>query len=204
MVDGGGNFEVFTHMDYAVRCWPTEQHGPFDPRPFEDGFRQAMRAIAASGRALEMNTGRPLRAGSRSGGPMRAAAPSPSAAMITHERTSRQLPRGDCPARTFRLPLRTDAQKISGPAETLESVEEGCRSTAVVWDGRDRFHSAGLGAPQVERPAAHGDCRKRNLQRRSSAKLAQPRSYSTVGECTQLNARAAAATTSSCGTSRRC
>jgi len=61
MVDDGGNFEVFTHIDYAVRYWPTEQHGPFDPRPFEDGFRQAMRAIAASGRALEMNTGRPLR-----------------------------------------------------------------------------------------------------------------------------------------------
>ncbi len=61
MVDGGGNFEVFTHIDYAVRYWPTEQHGPFDHRFFEEGFRQAMRAIAASGRALEMNTGRPLR-----------------------------------------------------------------------------------------------------------------------------------------------
>jgi histidinol-phosphatase (PHP family) len=61
MVDGGGNFEVFTHIDYAVRYWPTEKHGPFDPRPFEAGFRQAMRAIAPSGRALEMNTGRPLR-----------------------------------------------------------------------------------------------------------------------------------------------
>lgn len=60
MVDGG-DFDVFTHIDYAVRYWPLEGHGPFDPRPFEDGFRQAMRAIAASGRALEMNTGRPLR-----------------------------------------------------------------------------------------------------------------------------------------------
>jgi histidinol-phosphatase (PHP family) len=38
-----------------------EQIGPFDPRPFEDGFREAMRAIAASGRALEMNTGHRLR-----------------------------------------------------------------------------------------------------------------------------------------------
>jgi histidinol-phosphatase (PHP family) len=60
MVDGGGNFEVFTHIDYAVRYWPIEKQGPFDPHPFEDGFRQAMRSIAASGRALEMNTGRPL------------------------------------------------------------------------------------------------------------------------------------------------
>ena len=60
MVDGG-NFEVFTHIDYAARYWPTEERGPFDPRPFEDGFRQAMRAIATSGRALEMNTGHQLR-----------------------------------------------------------------------------------------------------------------------------------------------
>lgn len=57
----GGDFEVFTHLDYAVRYWPVEEHGPFDPRPFEEGFRQAMRTIAASGRALEMNTGRTLR-----------------------------------------------------------------------------------------------------------------------------------------------
>lgn len=60
MVDGG-EFDVFTHIDYAVRYWPVEQSGPFDPRRFEDGFRQAMRAIAGSGCALEMNTGRPLR-----------------------------------------------------------------------------------------------------------------------------------------------
>ena len=60
MVDGG-DFDVFTHIDYAVRYWPTEEHGPFDHRKFEDGFRQAMRAIASSGRALEMNTSRPVR-----------------------------------------------------------------------------------------------------------------------------------------------
>jgi histidinol-phosphatase (PHP family) len=59
MVDCG-DFEVFTHIDYAVRYWPIQEHGPFDPLPFEDGFRQAMQAIARSGRALEMNTGRPL------------------------------------------------------------------------------------------------------------------------------------------------
>jgi len=60
MVDGG-DFEVFTHIDYAARYWPVAEHGPFDHRPFEDGFRQAMRHIAGSGRPLEMNTGRPLR-----------------------------------------------------------------------------------------------------------------------------------------------
>lgn len=58
MVSGSDAFEVFSHIDYAVRHWPTEQVGPFDPRAFEEGFRSAMRAIADSGRALEMNTRR--------------------------------------------------------------------------------------------------------------------------------------------------
>jgi histidinol-phosphatase (PHP family) len=58
MVAGSDSFEVFTHIDYAVRSWPVAVAGPFDPRRFEEGFRTAMRAIADSGRALEMNTRR--------------------------------------------------------------------------------------------------------------------------------------------------
>jgi histidinol-phosphatase (PHP family) len=58
MVAGSDVFEVFTHIDYAARAWPAEELGPFDPREFEEGYRAAMRAIASSGRALEMNTGR--------------------------------------------------------------------------------------------------------------------------------------------------
>ena len=58
MVAGSDSFVVFTHIDYAVRSWPVATAGPFDPRRFEEGFRQAMRAIASSGRALEMNTRR--------------------------------------------------------------------------------------------------------------------------------------------------
>lgn len=58
MVDGSDSFEVFTHIDYAVRSWPVDAAGPFDPRRFEEGFRAAMRSIAGSGRALEMNTRR--------------------------------------------------------------------------------------------------------------------------------------------------
>lgn len=58
MVAGSDSFAVFTHIDYAARSWPTTTAGPFDPRPFEEGFRAAMRAIADSGRALEMNTRR--------------------------------------------------------------------------------------------------------------------------------------------------
>ncbi|HKT56354.1 MAG TPA: PHP domain-containing protein [Microbacterium sp.] len=58
MVRGSDSFEVFTHIDYAVRTWPTTDAGPFDPRRFEEGFRVAMRALAASDRALELNTRR--------------------------------------------------------------------------------------------------------------------------------------------------
>lgn len=58
MVAGSDSFAVFTHIDYAARSWPALAAGPFDPRPFEEAFRAAMRAIADSGRALEMNTRR--------------------------------------------------------------------------------------------------------------------------------------------------
>ncbi|MEL5990064.1 PHP domain-containing protein [Microbacterium phosphatis] len=58
MAAGSDSFEVFTHIDFAVRSWPTWDAGPFDARRFEEGFRGAMRALAGSGRALEMNTRR--------------------------------------------------------------------------------------------------------------------------------------------------
>ena len=58
MVAASDSFSVFTHIDYAVRAWPIAEVGPFDPRQFEEGFRHAMRALADSGRALEMNTRR--------------------------------------------------------------------------------------------------------------------------------------------------
>ncbi|WP_193105087.1 PHP domain-containing protein [Brachybacterium sp. FME24] len=58
LVAGDEPFEIVTHLDYAIRYWPEEQVGPFDPRSFEEEFRAAMRAIAGSGRALEMNTRR--------------------------------------------------------------------------------------------------------------------------------------------------
>jgi len=58
MVAGSDSFEVFTHIDFAIRTWPAERVGPFDPTEFEEGFRTAMRALAASDRALELNTRR--------------------------------------------------------------------------------------------------------------------------------------------------
>ena len=61
MLAGSSAFTVFCHIEYAVRYWPTEREGPFDPKRFEEEFRQAMRAIAGSGRALELNIGGPIR-----------------------------------------------------------------------------------------------------------------------------------------------
>ncbi len=58
MITGSDVFETFTHLDYAIRYWPSVEAGPFDPSRFEEEFRSAMRAIAQSGRALEMNTRR--------------------------------------------------------------------------------------------------------------------------------------------------
>jgi histidinol-phosphatase (PHP family) len=53
-------FGVLAHIDYAVRSWPEHEAGPFDPMTFEDEFREALRATAQSGRALEVNTRIPL------------------------------------------------------------------------------------------------------------------------------------------------
>lgn len=61
MISAGGTFAVVSHIEYAARYWPAEREGPFDPTRYEDEFRQAMRAIAGSGRALELNIGGPIR-----------------------------------------------------------------------------------------------------------------------------------------------
>ena len=50
---------MLAHVDYAVRSWPAGR-GPFDPAPFEEEFRHALRATARSGKALEINTVVPL------------------------------------------------------------------------------------------------------------------------------------------------
>ena len=62
MMATSGMFSVLAHIDYPVRYWPTAQAGPFDPKPFEEQFRHALRATAQSGRALEINTRLPLHA----------------------------------------------------------------------------------------------------------------------------------------------
>ena len=61
MIAAGGTYAVVTHMEYAARYWPIEREGPFNPKRFEDEFRQAMRAIASTGRALELSIGVSIR-----------------------------------------------------------------------------------------------------------------------------------------------
>lgn len=60
MVAASDDFHALAHIDYAVRYWPEHTAGPFDPTDFEDEFRHALRALAGSGRVLEINTRGPL------------------------------------------------------------------------------------------------------------------------------------------------
>ncbi|XVV16796.1 PHP domain-containing protein [Actinoplanes sp. CA-131856] len=59
LVAGSDAFEVLTHIDYTARKWPVAE-GRFDPYAFEEEFRIALRSLAGSGRALEINTTVPL------------------------------------------------------------------------------------------------------------------------------------------------
>jgi histidinol-phosphatase (PHP family) len=59
LIMGSDAFAVLGHIDYAVRTWPAHA-GPFDPHAFEDDFRHALRVLADSGRALEVNTRGPV------------------------------------------------------------------------------------------------------------------------------------------------
>ncbi len=59
LIRGSDVFAVLAHIDYPLRTWPASA-GPFDLRKFEDEFRHALRVLADSGRALEVNTQIPL------------------------------------------------------------------------------------------------------------------------------------------------
>ncbi|OLT40622.1 hypothetical protein BJF85_05610 [Saccharomonospora sp. CUA-673] len=59
MVTGTAEFDVLAHIDYPVRSWPADAE-PFDPHRFADAFLPVLRALAESGRSLEINTKRPL------------------------------------------------------------------------------------------------------------------------------------------------
>lgn len=59
MIESSDLFEVLAHIDYPVRGWPAAA-GPFEPADFEDEYRAVLRALASSGRVLEVNTRLPM------------------------------------------------------------------------------------------------------------------------------------------------
>ena len=59
MIEGSGLFEVLAHLDFPRRYWP-ESAGEYAEAAFEEEYRAVLRALAASGRVLELNTASPL------------------------------------------------------------------------------------------------------------------------------------------------
>lgn len=59
MIEQFDDFEVLAHIDYPVRSWPADA-APYEPHAFEDEYRGVLRALAAAGKALEVNTRVPL------------------------------------------------------------------------------------------------------------------------------------------------
>ena len=60
LVDGSSVFNVLAHCDYPRRYWPTARAGVYAEADFEEEYRAVFRALASSGRALEINTRSPL------------------------------------------------------------------------------------------------------------------------------------------------
>lgn len=60
LVESDQPFSILAHIDYPLRTWPAQAAGPFSAADFEPEFRDALHALARSGRALEVNTRLPL------------------------------------------------------------------------------------------------------------------------------------------------
>jgi histidinol-phosphatase (PHP family) len=59
LVEGSDIFQVLAHLDFPRRMWPRTA-ARYDERTFEPEIRALLRALAASGRVLEVNTKSPL------------------------------------------------------------------------------------------------------------------------------------------------
>jgi histidinol-phosphatase (PHP family) len=55
MIETSEQFDVLAHINYAARYWPGRQ-GDYHSTDFESEYRAALRALAGTGRALEINT----------------------------------------------------------------------------------------------------------------------------------------------------
>jgi len=59
LVEGWDDFAALAHIDFAVRYWPRDRP-VCPPADFEEEYRAVLRALARSGRAMEINTQLPL------------------------------------------------------------------------------------------------------------------------------------------------
>lgn len=59
MIEGSGLFEVLAHLDFPRRYWPGSA-GEYAEAAFEEEYRAVFRALAGTGRVLELNTASPL------------------------------------------------------------------------------------------------------------------------------------------------
>jgi histidinol-phosphatase (PHP family) len=60
LVEGSAAFEVLAHVDLPRRSWASYASEPYRETDFEDEYRAVFRALATSGRVLEINTRSPL------------------------------------------------------------------------------------------------------------------------------------------------
>ncbi|MFI5063663.1 MAG: PHP domain-containing protein [Streptosporangiales bacterium] len=59
LIEGSSLFEVLAHLDFPRRYWPAAA-GEYTEGAFEEEYRAVLRALARSGRVLEINTASPL------------------------------------------------------------------------------------------------------------------------------------------------
>jgi histidinol-phosphatase (PHP family) len=59
MIENSDVFQVLAHCDFPRRYWPGGAH-QYVEKDFEEEYRAVFRALASSGRALEINTSSPL------------------------------------------------------------------------------------------------------------------------------------------------
>jgi histidinol-phosphatase (PHP family) len=59
LIEGNAAFQVLAHLDYPRRYWPWNA-GTYREAAFEEEYRAVLRALAGSGRVLEINTKGPL------------------------------------------------------------------------------------------------------------------------------------------------
>jgi histidinol-phosphatase (PHP family) len=59
LIEGSDLFQVLAHLDFPRRYWPKGAH-LYREQDFEEEYRTVLRALASSGRVLEVNTKSPL------------------------------------------------------------------------------------------------------------------------------------------------